>query len=240
MQGEFLYSEKMYGQDEAEKKAFELPVRFVDLTKYVPPYLPEFEEMAAIYEAQGYEIGRAHALMDSLMEQGIPSLATWDLEHWEKLLALEISEEATDEARRALIIAKLAGTETLTPVRIVQLAQSVTGMEAMVEEVTSEYRFTVIFIGGYGIPNHIKLFRRLLDDLKPAHLAYEITYRYVIWDELAGKIWDDLTAYTWDGLRINQKIPYVSWDSLAVIQPSWRSLRRESWNTVTQIQEAKN
>lgn len=240
MQGEFLYGERLYGQDEAEKKAFELPVRFVDLSRYVPPYLPEFEEMTAIYQAQGYEIGRAHALMDSLMEQGIPSLATWDLEHWEKLLALQISEEATDEARRALIIARLSGTETLTPERIERVAKSVTGTEAIVEEVTSEYRFKVIFVGGYGIPNHIKLFRRLLDELKPAHLAYEITYRYVIWNELADKVWDDLTAYTWDGLRINQKIPYVSWDSLAAVQPSWRSLKPNSWNTTTQIKEAKN
>ncbi len=238
MLGERLYGEVLYGEDRQDERVYTLPERYTDLEKYVPPFVVDIGEMDAIYRAQGYEVGRAHALMDSLFEQSIPHLAWWDLEHWEAMLDIPPGESVSDETRRALIMERLAGAETMTAARIVQLALRITGEEVVVQETPAEYRFTVMFIGAYGIPNHIKLLKRIIEELKPAHLQCDYTYRYVIWDELADRTWTELEAYTWDGLRISTVIPFVSWESLADAMPSWRSLKLESWNTTTKLKEA--
>ncbi len=239
MFGTTLYGESLYGEELKKQRVYTLPDTFTDLTKYVPPYLPEYEEMAAIYKAQGFEIGTAHALMDSMFTQSIPSQATWGLEHWERLLGISASEDVDDETRQAVVVEKLAGTRTLTAARIVEIAENITGESVVVKEVPEEYKVIVMFTGSYGIPNHVKLFKRTIEALKPAHLVFDYTYHYVTWNDVADKSWDDISKYTWDGLRIGEELSYVSWDSLAAEAPSWRSLKTESWNTTTQLKEAK-
>lgn len=238
MLGDPLYGEVLYGEDKNKERIYELPEQYTDLTKYVPPFIADLGEMAALLKAQGYEVGRAHVLMDSMFDQSVPHLATWDLDHWEQMLDITNPDTVGDETRQILIMEKLAGTQTLTSERIVEIAANVTGEEVSVQEEPAKYKFTVLFTGSYGIPNHVKLFKRIIEELKPAHLGCEFTYRYVIWNELTGKTWTDCTEYTWDGLRINEKIAYVSWASLATALPSWRSIRPNSWNTTTKLEEA--
>lgn len=238
MLGEPLYGDILYGEDKKEEHVYNLPEEYTDLTKYVPPFIAELSEMAALLNAQGREVGRAHAFMDSLFDQSVPHLASWDLEHWEQMLGIENPDSIDDETRQMLIMEKLAGTQTLTAERIAEIAANVTGEAVSVQEDTAKYKFIILFTSSYGIPNHIKLFKRIIAELKPAHLECEFTYRYVIWNELADKLWVNCEEYTWDGLRINEKIPFVSWGSLATAIPSWRAIKPNSWNTTTKLEEA--
>lgn len=240
MFGSNLYGESLYGEELRKQRVYTLPDTFTDITKYVPPYLLEYEELTAVYKAQGYEIGTAHALMDSMFTQTIPSQATWDLDHWEALLGISASEDVDDETRQAIVVEKLAGARTMTSARIVEIAENITGDSVEVRETPEEYKVTVIFTGSYGIPNHIKLFKRTIEELKPAHLVFDYTYHYVIWNSISDKSWDDISIYTWDGLRISEQLSFVSWASLAAVSPSWRSLKVETWNTTTQLEEAKS
>jgi hypothetical protein len=237
MLGDELYGEVLYGEDKEEQKVYTLPERYTDLTKYVPPFIADMGEMAALLNAQGYEVGRAHALMDSMFDQSVPHLASWDLDHWEQMLGITNNESVSDEVRQSVIIGKLAGADTFTPQKVIEIAKAITGDEVRVDETPAEYKFTVSFIGAYGIPNHILLFKKIIEALRPAHLDWDIQYHYVIWEELT-KNWTDYEAYTWDGLRISQILTFVSWSSLSTAMPSWRSLKSESWNTTTKLKEA--
>ncbi len=238
MLGDPLYGEVLYGEDKQNERVYALPERYTDLEKYVPLFIVDISEMDAIYRAQGYEVGKAHALMDSLFDQSVPHLATWDLDHWEQMLAISNPDSVDDETRQILVMEKLAGAQTLTAERIAEIAANVTGEEVTVQEEPEKYKFSILFTSSYGIPNHIKLFKRIVEQLKPAHLQCEFSYRYVIWNELTDKTWADCTEYTWDGLRINEKLPYVSWASLATAVPSWRAVKPNSWNTTTKLEEA--
>lgn len=238
MLGGPMYGEVLYGEDKNGERIYELPEKYTDLIKYVPPFVADLSEMAALLKAQGYEVGKAHALMDSMFDQSVPHLATWGLGHWEQMLAISIPDSIDDETRQILIMEKLAGAQTLTADRIAEIAANVTGEEVTVQEDAGKYKFTILFASSYGIPNHIKLFKRIIEELKPAHLECEFTYRYVIWNEVSDKTWEDCTAYTWDGLRISEKIPYVSWESLANATPSWRAAKINSWNATTKLEEA--
>ena len=238
MLGDELYGEVLYGEDKEKQHIYTLPERYTDLTKYVPPFIQDMDEMAALLNAQGYEVGRAHALMDSMFDQSVPHLATWDLDHWEDMLDITNNDSVSEAVRQALVVERLAGAETLTADRIIQIAANVTGETVLVQEDAANYKFTVMFVGSYGIPAHVKLFKRIIEELKPAHLQCEFTYRYVLWSELAAKTWTDCADYTWDGLRINEKLSYVSWGSLKAAMPSWRAIKPNSWNTTTKLEEA--
>lgn len=238
MLGDPLYGEVLYGEDKETERIYELPESYTNLIKYVPPFIADLGEMAALLKAQGYEVGKAHALMDSMFEQSVPHLATWDLDHWEQMLDITNSDDIDDETRQILVMEKLAGAQTLTAERIAEIAANVTGESVSVQEDVANYKFTILFTSSYGIPNHVKLFKRIIEELKPAHLGCEYTYRYVIWIELLDKTWTDCADYTWDGLRINEKIPYVSWSSLNTAIPSWRAIKPNSWNTTTKLEEA--
>lgn len=238
MLGNPLYGEVLYGEDKETERIYELPESYTDLIKYVPPFIADLGEMAALLKAQGYEVGKAHALMDSMFEQSVPHLATWDLDHWEQMLDITNSDDIDDETRQILVMEKLAGAQTLTAERIAEIAANVTGESVSVQEDAANYKFTILFTSSYGIPNHVKLFKRIIEELKPAHLGCEYTYRYVVWIELLDKTWTDCADYTWDGLRINEKIPYVSWSSLNTAIPSWRAIKPNSWNTTTKLEEA--
>ena len=41
-------------------------------------------------------------------------------------------------------------------------------------------------------------FKEMIELNKPAHLTYEIKYRYRTWGELSSYKWEELEPFTWD------------------------------------------
>lgn len=212
---------------------------YIDLKQYVPPFVSEKAEMDVIYTAQGYEIGLARHNLEDLVEQCFVSSATWGLLRWEEVFGVATNMSLSYEQRREIIMAKIRGQGTTTAEMIKGVAEAFSGGEVEVIEDNSNYHFVVRFIGIYGIPRNMQAFISMLEDIKPAHLWYTFSYKYIIWDDLKPKTWNDLRPYTWDGLRIDEITPYVSWNGLKEEGYTWNSLAAYSWNKVKEIEEAK-
>ena len=60
-----------------------------------------------------------------------------------------------------------------------------------------------------GTPPNIENFREMVNVNKPAHLTYEIKYRYRTWGELKPFKWETLKAYTWEEARSRAEIKEV-------------------------------
>ena len=60
-----------------------------------------------------------------------------------------------------------------------------------------------------GTPPNIENFREMVNVNKPAHLTYEIKYRYRTWGELKPYTWETLKAYTWEEARSRAEIREV-------------------------------
>lgn len=201
--------------------------------------MSEKAEMDVIYTAQGYEIGLARHNLEDLVEQCFVSSATWGLLRWEEVFGVATNMSLSYEQRREIIMAKIRGQGTTTAEMIKGVAEAFSGGEVEVIEDNSNYHFIVRFIGIYGIPRNMQAFISMLEDIKPAHLWYTFSYKYIIWDDLKPKTWNDLRPYTWDGLRIDEITPYVSWNGLKEEGYTWNSLAAYSWNKVKEIEEAK-
>lgn len=210
----------------------------VDLSKYVPPFVAEYLEMAEIYRTEGYEAAIARYKINDLLDQCFVQTATWGLVRWEEEYGVTTNFALSYEQRREILIAKMRGQGTTTVEMIRNTAVAFAGGEVDVIEDNPNYHFIVRFIGFYGIPRNMQAFIDMLEEIKPAHLGYSLEYKYVIWDELATLIWDELKPYTWDGLRISEITPLVRWGNIE--DRKWSDLMLYGWDELKSIEEAKS
>ncbi len=210
---------------------------FVNMTQYVPLFISEIKELKAVYAAEGYEIGSASHTLADLLAQCFVQTATWGLLRWEEVYGITTNLSLPYEQRREVILAKMRGQGTTTVEMIKNVASAFTGIEVEVIEDNPHYMFIIRFVGQYGVPRNLQAFREILEEIKPAHLGYELEYRFVIWDELRPYTWDELRAYTWDGIRVNEIRKFVRWESIA--DRLWSGLELYTWDEVKEIEEAK-
>lgn len=199
MYGKNQYGLIQYAQEKSSDE--EQKEYFVDLARYAPPFLSEIRELKAIYEAEGYAAGLLeHELLD-LLDQCFISTSTWGLTRWEQVYGVATNMALSYEQRREILMAKLRGQGTTTAQMIKETAETFSGGEIEVIEDNPNNHFTVRFIGIKGIPRNMNAFISMLEDIKPAHLAYSFEYRYTTWSELINRSWSSAVGFTWDSIR---------------------------------------
>ena len=177
---------------------------FIDLTKYVPPFIYNNTTNKAIYDAQGAELGSLLYCIEDVRKQFKIDTATWGLIYWEERYSIEINLSMSYEQRREIIKAKKRGQGTTTKAMIKNTAEAFSGGEVNIIEHNDDYYFTIQFIGVKGIPRNMQSFINMLEDIKPTHLGYVFKYTYTNWDYLDSKnlSWDNVENSTWDQLEI--------------------------------------
>ena len=171
-----------------------------------PPFLAEVLELAEIYRTEGPEIGLLQHELRDLLDQCFIETATWGLLRWEKMLGVATNMSLTYEQRREILMAKLRGHGTTTKRMIEETAATFSGGEVNVIEDNPNHLFVIQFIGIKGIPRNMQAFINMLEDIKPAHLAYRFEYRYTIWEELKPYTWKQLGAMIWDEVRTLKEV----------------------------------
>ena len=128
--------------------------------------------------------------------------ATWGLDLFEEELGLITDKSISYEERRERILAKKRGNGTTTKAMIKNVAEAFSGGEVEVVENFNDYSFIVKFVGVKGIPKNLTLFKNMIEDIKPAHLNYELAFTYTVWDMIISKsnLWNDLSNQTWINL----------------------------------------
>ncbi|MEK3768504.1 putative phage tail protein [Paenibacillus sp. FSL R5-0887] len=196
--GESLYSTLLFTANELEDID---DVNTVDLMKYLPPYYKGIQEIEELQQSLGIEIYGLTTRVQEVLDQAYVETATWSLARWEAELGLSSDPSKSYVSRREMVKAKRRGTGTTTPEMIQRTASAFAGGEVSVEEVPGEYRFIVRFIGILGIPPNMAGLFQILDEIKPAHLAYEFAYTYTYWDSLKTITWNTAGTGTWNDLR---------------------------------------
>ena len=184
MYGKTLYGRSQYAQEGSGSIVLE--EYFVDLARYAPPFLAGIREMAEIYRTQGYEAGQLQHDLEELIEQCYIVTATWGMSRWEQMFGVATNMSLTYEQRREILMAKLRGQGTTT--------------RKMIED-TPNHLFVIRFVGIKGIPRNMQAFITMLEDIKPAHLAYRFEYRYTIWREVKPYTWGQMRHMTWSEIR---------------------------------------
>ena len=123
------------------------------------------------------------------------------------------------ETRRGRILSKLRGTGTVTKTMMKNVAASFVNGEIEIVEYALEFLFAVKFMSKQGIPYNLADIQKVIEDIKPAHLAVEYIFTYRLWQDVLNTLadWNETRNYTWENLmtfeviknlRIVDCVPY--------------------------------
>ena len=201
-----MYSKKTYGvssyldiekvkeeQDKIEIK------REANLIENLPSFYHNSDFVKAFMESNSIEVDTLKAYVDDLVKNLYVKTATWGLDLFEEELGLITDKSVSYEERRERILAKKRGNGTTTKAMIKNTAEAFSGGEVEVIENFNDYSFVVKFVGVKGIPKNLALFKQMLEEIKPAHLNYELAFTYTVWSMIMAKSnsWDDFNNKTW-------------------------------------------
>lgn len=205
MYGKASYGLLNYAQESASGGS-SADDHFVDLTRYVPPFLAQIRELAEIYRTEGYEAGQLKHDLADLLDQCFIFTATWGLVLWEQMYGVDTNLALSYEQRREILMARLRGQGTTTRKMIQETAAAFSGGEVQVIEDNPHSHFIIRFVGVKGIPRNMQAFIGMLEEIKPAHLSYEFQYTYTVWDNLSGFTWDGLSGRTFEDVRVMEGV----------------------------------
>lgn len=165
------------------------------------PYLYEgSEEVKAIQDAIDSERLILTDKFEDFYKQVFVESADWSLPLWENMLGikkLSINYRSDDyEARRENILARLRSKGVSSKKALEELCRSFSGGDVKIIEDNPNYSFMVKFISEQSIPANLDGLTKALEEVKPAHLAWDYIMAYNIWLQSKEKTWE-LSSETW-------------------------------------------
>lgn len=157
--------------------------------------------LVAFFNTLKQEDEKLNIKVEELINYAIPIMFNeYTVPSWEKWLGLsqEITWKLQDRVER--IIYTINSNQTCTEQFLKDQANIFTNGEISIEQQFALYNFIIQFTSMIGTPPNIDNFRQMVDINKPAHLTYDIKYRYRTWGELEPFTWEQLEKYTWQQL----------------------------------------
>lgn len=173
----------------------------MDLIELLPGRLLNSKEVLDFENAINSIMIMAENEKDELFKQFNLETATWSLDIWEKQYGIKTDITKDYDLRRSRIKSKMRGTGTTTVEMIKNVAESfVNGLVEIVEH-NEQYKFDIKMMSVIGIPPNMEDLKDAIEELKPAHLAYEIILKYNTWSMASKFKWGDLANRTWGQVR---------------------------------------
>lgn len=174
------------------------------MSRKLMSYLEGYEaspDMTAFQEGIQPEADLMWESRTDLLNQLNPKTATWGLDKWEEAYGIPIDTSKDAEYRRTRIVSKIRGNGTTTVELIRTVSESFSNGTVDVVELFGEYRVEVRFTGSIGIPPNMDDLADALNEVMPAHLAWEFIIYYRTHLMLAANTHEFLSAYTHEQLR---------------------------------------
>ena len=143
--------------------------------------------------------------VENALNQFFVDSATFGLDKWENMLG--ISKNNFDiQTRRENIKAKMRsrGTTSINTIKNICEAYSNGEVEIVVNH--TDYSFEIHFVGSIGVPQAFAELDKVIEEIKPCHLAHSYVYRYNNHEYLSKYTHEELSQYTHDDLRNSKDI----------------------------------
>lgn len=143
---------------------------------YIRESLPEFlfddEVFNQIIVSISNALNRLDIDTEDLQRQLFPQTCTWSIDIWENLCGINNKGKPL-EVRRAKVIAKLAQVSPITITKVENIVKNFV-KDSYVENIPKQYVFRINLNGEFNF--NLQQLREVIEDIKPAHLAYAIRY----------------------------------------------------------------
>lgn len=143
--------------------------------------------------------------IEDVKKQFFVDEATWGLDKWEKMLGISKNNNDT-QTRRENIKAKMRsrGTTTIDVIKNICEAYSNGIVEINVDH--SNYSFEIVFISTIGVPLSFEELDRVINEIKPCHLAHSYKFNYNTNKDVSKYTHEQLANYTHDEIRNSSEL----------------------------------
>lgn len=155
------------------------------------------------------EVSSAHADFLNIKNSIMCLANSENIDLWEKWFELSLQPDWTLSDRVDRLIYTFNSRGFFTPKFLKEQARIFTNGEIDIIEEYSKYHFIIKFTSVIGTPPNLDNFKEMVNINKPAHLTYDILFRYRTWGELKPFKWETLKAYTWEEARSRAEIKEV-------------------------------
>lgn len=150
--------------------------------KLLPEMIGETDEMQVICEAAGEVIDSLNRCIAETADSCFIKTASGaGLQRWEKILDVSSPLDSTEQSRREALSAKLISKPPINAAVLKNIIETYMGVEADIE--TVQYLIKVSYRGESKVADLAPMFATVYE-LIPADMLLEISYRYLIWQEL--------------------------------------------------------
>ncbi|MGF7049170.1 uncharacterized protein YmfQ (DUF2313 family) [Paenibacillus sp. DS2015] len=154
------------------------------LRDYLPDYYAEIVEMDNLTATEGVEFDALYSDIETLLNESYPETSTIFLDRYEKDLQILVDKTKPVDQRRSVIISKMRGSGKVSGSMIKNVAQAYDGGTLEVGVDIPHYTIIITFIDTMGIPLNLDDLKQALEDIKPAHMALEYKFRYLLIREI--------------------------------------------------------
>lgn len=149
------------------------------LMRHMPKYYRGILEVTLLQKVIEKELDTVDLISKDVLNQFFIYTATWSLPIWERIFGLSVGDKTSNiEERRENLISKLRSYGTTTKEMIARVAKTFTNGEIEVVEDNPNYAFKILFTSIVGIPKNIENFKAVIEVIKPAHLNFNVEFRY--------------------------------------------------------------
>ena len=149
------------------------------LMQHMPKYYRDILEIEELQNAIDLQLDELDIMSNEVLKQFFIYTATWSLPIWERIFGLTVGDTTSNlKERRENIISKLRIYGTTTKEMIARVAKAFTNGEIEVIEDNPNYSFTIKFTSIVGIPDNLENFKKVVATIKPAHLNFNVEFRY--------------------------------------------------------------
>ncbi len=153
-------------------------------------YFPGFYENSRIMKydmaAKGAELDAFYGALNETLDQFFVRTATWGLDRWESELGIATDQNKPLEQRRALVESKLRGAGQFSGRLVKNVAEAYDGGTVDITFQPAEWSFTIKFVDTIGVPPNLDDLKAVIEEIKPAHLAVEYEFSYLLIKDLHG------------------------------------------------------
>ena len=170
--------------------------------------LPSFYEndiTKSIQNSLDIESNSVNENLEILLDQFFVNSATYGLDNWESMLG--ISKNNFDYVtRRENIKAKMRsrGTTSIEVIKNICEAYSNGIVEINVNH--SDYSFEISFISTIGVPLSFEEMDRVVNEIKPCHLAHSYKFNYNTHSDISNYTHEQLANYTHEEIRNSSEL----------------------------------
>lgn len=157
-----------------------------EMFSYLPGYYETSRVIQTDMNAKGTEMDQLFAALDETLQQFFVSTATWGLDRWERELGITVDLAKPLDQRRAVVQSKLRGSGKFSGRLVKNVAEAYDGGSVDVTFEPAAWSFTIKFIDTVGIPPNLDDLKAAIEEIKPAHMAVEFAFNYMLIRDING------------------------------------------------------